>query len=81
MKKETQISKEFYDQTTVNPAGYRDKRGEWRPAKPISYAPVFVWPAQLKKFGSWLFDYLFKWNLFTAIPQEGLAWSGKTGWC
>jgi hypothetical protein len=18
---------------------------------------------------------------FTAIPQEGLAWSGKTGWC
>jgi ferredoxin-NADP reductase/sterol desaturase/sphingolipid hydroxylase (fatty acid hydroxylase superfamily) len=64
MKKETQISKEFYDQTTVNPAGYRDKRGEWRPAKPISYAPVFVWPAQLKKFGSWLFDYLFKWNLF-----------------
>jgi hypothetical protein len=22
-----------------------------------------------------------QYKIFTAIPQEGLAWSGKTGWC
>jgi len=64
MKRESQISREHYDQVTANPAGYRDKRGEWRPENPVQYAPIFVWPARLKQFGLWLFDYLFKWNLF-----------------
>ena len=43
--------------------GYTDSRGEWRPEKPISYAPIFTWPPRLKRFLIWLFNYLFTWNL------------------
>lgn len=43
--------------------GFRDSRGEWRPERPISYAPVFTWPPVMKKFFLWLFYYLFTWNL------------------
>ncbi len=64
MNQEAQIGREHYDQRTTNPAGYRDKRGEWRPENPVTYAPLFQWPARLKQLGAWLFDYLFKWNLF-----------------
>ncbi len=44
--------------------GYTDIRGEWRPEKPVSFAPVFVWPPKLRAFLRWLFNYLFTWNLF-----------------
>ncbi len=44
--------------------GYTDSRGEWRPDEPISFAPVFVWPPKVKQFFTWLFNYLFTWNLF-----------------
>lgn len=43
--------------------GYTDSRGEWRPENPVSFAPVFVFPPQLKKFLGWLFNYIFTWNL------------------
>lgn len=46
-----------------NVGGYVDSRGEWRPEKPISFAPLFVWPPKLKKFLVWLVNYLFTWNL------------------
>lgn len=42
--------------------GYKDSRGEWRPEKPVSYAPIFIWPPKVKKFFVWLFNYLFTWN-------------------
>jgi len=44
--------------------GYTDSRGEWRPEKPISYAPIFVFPPRLKAFLGWLFKFLFTANLF-----------------
>lgn len=43
--------------------GYTDSRGEWRPEKPIAFAPIFTWPPKIKKFLIWLFNYLFSWNL------------------
>ncbi len=46
---------------TVN--GYTDSRGEWRPENPVTFAPIFVWPPQLNRFLSWLYNYLFTWNL------------------
>ncbi len=49
------------NESTAN--GYTDSRGEWRPENPVSFAPIFVWPPQLKKFLSWLYNYLFTWNL------------------
>ena len=49
---------------TQNPEGFRDKKGEWRPAKPIYYAPIFEWPVKAAKFALWLINYLFTWNVF-----------------
>jgi ferredoxin-NADP reductase/sterol desaturase/sphingolipid hydroxylase (fatty acid hydroxylase superfamily) len=43
--------------------GFKDSRGEWRPEKPVSYAPIFTWPPKVKQFFVWLFNYLFTWNL------------------
>lgn len=43
--------------------GFTDKRGEWRPENPVSFAPVFVWPPKVKLFFKWLVNYLFTWNL------------------
>lgn len=48
---------------TVTIGGYTDSRGEWRPENPVSFAPVFIWPPNLKKFLVWLYNYLFTWNL------------------
>ncbi|PBB39983.1 desaturase [Mesorhizobium sp. WSM3866] len=45
--------------------GSRDKRGQWTPHKRPSRAPLFVWPAQPKKFFVWMFGfpgYLWPWN-------------------
>ena len=50
--------------------GTRDRRGHWRPFKPVSYAPVFRWPFEPKVFAKWLFGhdgYMFPWNFFYAV--------------
>lgn len=73
MTPEAPVSREFFDQVTTDPAGYRDKRGEWRPANPIRYAPVFVRPVRLLEFARWLKGYLIGWNtIFFAIAA--LTW-------
>jgi hypothetical protein len=49
--------------------GIRDRRGHWRPFKPLGYPPLFVWPAQPKALAKWLFGhdgYMLPWNLFYA---------------
>jgi ferredoxin-NADP reductase/sterol desaturase/sphingolipid hydroxylase (fatty acid hydroxylase superfamily) len=51
------------EKTHAGVGGYTDSRGEWRPEKPIIFAPVFTWPPKLGKFLSWLLNYLFTWNL------------------
>lgn len=62
------IGRENYDRTTTDPAGYRDKRGEWRPAQPVRYAPVFVWPLKALDLARWLMNYLVGWNtIFFAL--------------
>lgn len=46
--------------------GIRGAKGEWRPAYPVRYAPVFSWPVQMKRLLQWLFGYpgfLWPWNL------------------
>lgn len=57
------VGAEFYGQETRNPDGYRDKRGEWRPAKGVSFAPIFMWPWKALRFLRWLLNYLFTWNV------------------
>ncbi|WP_018320908.1 sterol desaturase family protein [Bradyrhizobium sp. WSM2793] len=56
--------------------GARDRRGYWTPNRRPKRAPVFVWPAQPKKFLTWLFGYpgfLWPWNsLYFAISL--VAW-------
>jgi sterol desaturase/sphingolipid hydroxylase (fatty acid hydroxylase superfamily) len=37
--------------------GIRDKKGEWRPPYPCSYAPLFTWPLQLGRILKWVFSY------------------------
>lgn len=64
MKDNSPIPSEYYDQTTEDPAGYRDKRGEWRPENPVVYAPVFDWPTTRKRFLAWVPGYFYPWNLF-----------------
>ena len=67
------VSREFYDQVTAAPAGYRDRRGEWRPANPVRYAPVFIWPVRALAFLRWLKGYLIGWNtIFFGITA--LTW-------
>jgi ferredoxin-NADP reductase/sterol desaturase/sphingolipid hydroxylase (fatty acid hydroxylase superfamily) len=57
------LSSEHYDKHTHNPEGYRDKRGEWRPAECAKFAPIFVWPMKAFEFLLWLRSYLFSWNV------------------
>ncbi|MDQ0468577.1 sterol desaturase family protein [Labrys wisconsinensis] len=55
--------------------GKRDKRGDWKPFKPIQYPPVFVWPAQPVAFVKWLFGYpgyILPWNLLYAAVGAAL---------
>ena len=50
--------------------GTRDQRGDWRPAKPIVYPPVFVWPPRPGKFLKWFFGfpgYIWPWNLLYGV--------------
>jgi len=62
--------------TTVDErdSGHRDERGNWIPAKPHEYAPIFEWPPRPLGFGRWLLrSYLFSWNLVYAGGAVG-AW-------
>jgi ferredoxin-NADP reductase/sterol desaturase/sphingolipid hydroxylase (fatty acid hydroxylase superfamily) len=63
MPDNTPVSSDHYNKKTANPDGFRDKRGEWRPAKGIAFAPIFVWPARVLEFLLWLRSYLFSWNI------------------
>ncbi len=47
--------------------GIRDRRGYWRPFRPVMNAPIFVWPVQPKVLARFLFGndgYMLPWNLF-----------------
>lgn len=49
--------------------GTEDARGNWAPAKPISYGPAFDWPPDPKRLVKWLFGfpgYFLPWNVFYA---------------
>lgn len=51
----------------------RNKRGEWRPEEPITYAPVLTWPPKPAGILKWFFGYpgfLFPWNaIYIAIAM------------
>ena len=50
--------------------GTRDKRGNWKPKKAISYGPFFEWPPNPKALFKWLFGfpgYFLPWNLLYAF--------------
>lgn len=52
--------------------GSRDKRGQWTPNKRPAREPLFVWPAQPKKFLMWIFGfpgYLWPWNALLLIAS------------
>lgn len=56
--------------------GSRDKRGQWTPNKRPSREPLFVWPAQPRKFLVWMFGfpgYLWPWNT-VLIAISVVAW-------
>jgi sterol desaturase/sphingolipid hydroxylase (fatty acid hydroxylase superfamily) len=49
--------------------GTEDARGNWAPAKPISYGPAFDWPPDPKRLVKWLFGfpgYFLPWNVLYA---------------
>lgn len=49
--------------------GTRARRGDWQPAEPIRYPPVFIWPARPVAFARWLLGYpgfILPWNLLYA---------------
>jgi sterol desaturase/sphingolipid hydroxylase (fatty acid hydroxylase superfamily) len=73
--------------------GTRNKRGDWKPLKGLSYPPVFVWPARPVAFVKWLFGwggYILPWNLvFGALsaviwlfltPSMGTTQTLAVGW-
>src|SRR5262245_36919837 len=49
--------------------GTRDRRGYWKPFKPVANAPLFVWPVRPKMLAKFFFGhdgYMLPWNLFYA---------------
>lgn len=46
--------------------GSEDRRGYWKPYKPLTYPNVFVWPMSLSGIRSWLPQYLFPWTIVYA---------------
>lgn len=52
--------------------GKRNKRGDWQPAEPIRYAPVFEWPLRPLAILKWLFGYpgfFLPWGIvYMAVP-------------
>jgi sterol desaturase/sphingolipid hydroxylase (fatty acid hydroxylase superfamily) len=56
--------------------GTRNKRGDWKPSKPIEYPPVFVWPLRPVRFVKWFFGcpgFLLPWNLLY-LAIAALLW-------
>lgn len=50
--------------------GTDDRRGNWAPAKPISYGPAFNWPPDPKALLKWFFGfpgYFLPWNVLYAV--------------
>jgi hypothetical protein len=37
--------------------GTEDARGNWKPHRPVGYAPIFVWPWKLMPFLKWMFGF------------------------
>jgi len=54
----------------------RNAKGEWRPAYPVRYAPVFVWPPRPVAFTKWLLGWPgFMWPAnFTLLAISTLSW-------
>ncbi len=51
----------------VSEFGYRSPKGEWRPPYPVKFAPIFVWPLQLRAAVKWVLGYPgFIWPLNVA---------------
>ena len=46
--------------------GSEDRRGYWKPNKPLTYPNVFVWPLSLSGIRTWLPQYLFPWTIVYA---------------
>ena len=44
-------------------SGTRDRRGHWRPDRPLEVAPILVWPWSLARFLRWLPSYFLPYNL------------------
>lgn len=65
-------------QFAPDPAGgFRNPKGEWRPAYPVQYVPLFTWPMRLKALAKWVFGwpgYLGPFNL-TMLAVAWLTWS------
>jgi sterol desaturase/sphingolipid hydroxylase (fatty acid hydroxylase superfamily) len=47
--------------------GTRNKRGDWRPNKPIEYPAVFVWPVKPMAILRWVPEYVSPYNLLYAL--------------
>ena len=57
-------------------AGQRDRRGDWRPAKPISAAPLYGWPPRPRAALKWFLGfpgYLWPWNVSYVVVAV-LTW-------
>lgn len=42
--------------------GYRDRKGDWRPKKPLATAPLFDFPPRPRALLAWLPSYFLPWN-------------------
>ena len=50
--------------------GRRNKRGDWAPAEPLSYAPILEWPPRPAAFLKWVFGYpgfFLPWGVFYMV--------------
>jgi sterol desaturase/sphingolipid hydroxylase (fatty acid hydroxylase superfamily) len=47
--------------------GYRDKRGDWKPADPVKPAPLFIMPPKPLALAKWLPHYFLPYNLLWAL--------------
>jgi sterol desaturase/sphingolipid hydroxylase (fatty acid hydroxylase superfamily) len=58
--------------------GYRNKKGEWRPAYPAAFAPLFVLPMRPLKWLGWLLSFpgfLWPWNtIYLGITLTTWYW-------
>eukprot|EP01037_Dinobryon_pediforme_P017792 gene17791-18012_t len=58
--------------------GKRNKRGDWKPAEPIHYAPLLTWPPKPMGVLKWFFGYpgfLFPWGIiYMLVPVATWLW-------